>query len=168
VAAAPDHEGGGAAALTQIAARDKLPRVPRSLRRLRPVGFAVALLLAGVLSSNLARGTPPPRAERGSPEPHGFVEPCTVGNVQEMHTQCELCTIEGASQTCQERFGARGYEKKCATRGGHAAPAEVWCLDQRAKKSAARNPGVLLALGISIALGVFVILKRARAKRPLK
>ena len=68
----------------------------------------------------------------------------------------------------QERFGARGYEKKCATRGGHAAPAEVWCLDQRAKKSAARNPGVLLALGISIALGVFVILKRARAKRPLK
>jgi hypothetical protein len=122
-------------------------------------------LVAVVGALTMAGAAPPPRAERGPPEPHGFVEPCTVGNVQQMHTECEVCTIEGASQACHERFGERGYEKKCATRGGHSAPAEVWCRDQRAKKSPAQNPGVQLALGISIALGVVVVLKRVRASR---
>ena len=126
---------------------------------------ALATLVASVLSVNVAAAIPPPPAEQGSPEPHGFVEPCTVGNVQEMHTECERCAIEGESKTCHERFGERGYVKKCSTRGGHAAPAEVWCLDKRATKSPAKNPGLLLALGLSIALGVFVVLKRTREHR---
>lgn len=60
-------------------------------------------------------------AQAQADAPHGFVEPCTVGNAQEMDTDCELCSVTtGAPHVCRDRLGTKGYTKKCRTRGTQA------------------------------------------------
>jgi hypothetical protein len=75
-------------------------------------------------------------------EPHGFIEPCTVANHQQMDTQCELCAVSPAEpQPCLERLGSRGFEKKCRTRGDARGFAEVWCTAPRATESEGARAG---------------------------
>jgi hypothetical protein len=112
----------------------------------------------------------PRTAQAQTAEPHGFVEPCTVGNVQEMDTACELCSVSPSSaNACAERLGTKGYTKKCRTHGTAAGFAEVWC----AKRTLPITPAasgehnetatmVWLFLGAAAALGLVLFLRRNR------
>lgn len=125
---------------------------------------------AGVVSVALAlvvgAGMGDARAQPG--EPHGFVEPCTVGNVQEMDTDCELCAVSHAApNACQERLGTKGYQKKCRTHGTESGWGEVWCVKRNlpAKEPAARapqapSPLIWILLGASAALGLVLFFRR--------
>jgi len=99
-------------------------------------------------------------------EPHGFVEPCTIGNVQEMYTECELCEVrQGASQVCIDKFGKRGYEKKCQTHGDATAWGEVWCVDTRRSQEKPSPSKLPFIVGAPLLLAVLLVLKRALRKR---
>lgn len=93
-----------------------------------------------------------PAAAAAQPaEPHGFVDPCTVGNVQEMTTDCEACPVAPADpQACDRRLGRAGYQKKCRTRGDATAWEEVWCT---ARQPASAAPPTRWRLGIAALLG---------------
>ncbi|MGC4089935.1 MAG: hypothetical protein QM756_19020 [Polyangiaceae bacterium] len=73
-------------------------------------------------------------------EPHGFVEPCTIANQQEMHTECELCKVpHGSPDACKHSLGKRGYQYKCRTQPhGGGELAEVWCAEKH--EQAPRTP----------------------------
>lgn len=108
---------------------------------------------------------------------HGFVDPCTVENHQEMYTVCELCAVPASDPAaCTKRLGKLGYQKKCATVGHHDGFGEVWCVAQA--KAPAANPAPagdspspsqrskpLQLVGIPVLLGALVLLKRAWSRR---
>lgn len=132
--------------------------------------YARVLLVGFVLTAEVS-----PAAAQSPPdglEPHGFVEPCTVGNVQEMYTECELCEVrQGDTQVCTDKFGKRGYEKKCQTHGAHGTWGEVWCIDTRRspEKVAPATPAAPSKLpfivGAPVLLGVLLVLRRAWLRR---
>ena len=108
-----------------------------------------------------------------SAEAHGFIDPCTIGNHQEMHTECELCAIpEKDPEACTRRLGQLGYEKKCRTDPHSGAPAEVWCVAKGASvakpapvKGAESTSKLIIAIAVSVALvGLFFFGKRRRPK----
>jgi hypothetical protein len=71
-------------------------------------------------------------------ELHGYIEPCTIANYQEMYTECETCAVsKSAPKACEESVGRRGYQKRCRTRGDAKGWEEVWCI---AKGSASQAP----------------------------
>jgi hypothetical protein len=123
-------------------------------------GFTVAIVV-----SPAAAQSPPDALE-----PHGFVEPCTIGNVQEMYTECELCAVrQGASQVCIDRFAKRGYEKKCQTHGDATTWGEVWCIDKRLAQEKAppsKLPWVIGLASLVAALGLFKWVGSKRSSLP--
>jgi hypothetical protein len=125
-------------------------------------------MLASASSIVLASGT----AAAQSAEAHGFVEPCTIGNHQEMHTECELCALpEQDPDACGRRLGTLGYAKKCRTNVHSGPPAEVWCIATAAlaakpvkAKGTESTAKLIIAIAVSVALvGLFFFAKR-RAK----
>jgi len=100
-------------------------------------------------------------------ELHGYVEPCTVGNAQDMYTECELCASGGDPRRCEAQYGAQGYKKNCRTRGDGHVWDEVWChmrptLAGTATDSPSRLPWLVGGLA---ALGALAIVGRVVAKR---
>jgi hypothetical protein len=93
------------------------------------------------------------------PLEHGFVEPCTMSNVQERHLDCEVCASAFGSRACDEKLEPRGYAKRCRTRGDHAEWDEIWCAPHRApeKKKADGPWGLLLGVAVTIAAAVLVM-----------
>ena len=136
--------------------------------RSRPVKHIGALLVAASISLPAVAQVAPPIGDNAPI--HGYVEPCTVEIVEDGNVECEACTPSHAnSRLCQEKLGARGYERKCRT-GGHSAPGEVWCIEKRRKEQAARDARLLYvpvvaALSASALFGVFLFLKRRRASK---
>lgn len=125
-------------------------------------------------------------SEAAAQEPHGYVEPCTVGNVQEMYTECELCSASaGEPEACNTTLGRKGFEKKCRTRENTAGWGEVWCIaklpaepaasgnapsgpDAASGPAAAHDTNTLRLLMWAVVpalLGAFVVLRRVLAKR---
>jgi hypothetical protein len=101
-------------------------------------------------------------------EAHGYVEPCTVGNEQEMYTECELCSASARNpQACTNRLGKAGYQKKCQTRIASAAWDEVWCIAKRPPGEAAPSskPLVLALVVVAALLGTFLVVRRSRSNR---
>lgn len=104
-------------------------------------------------------------------EPHGFVEPCTVGNLQEMDTDCELCPVTPAQpNACQDRLGPKGYQKKCRTHGTASEWGEVWCvkrnLPAKPPPSSAPQPSsqlIWILLGAAGTFGVALFFWRRKA-----
>ena len=112
----------------------------------------------------------PSLASAQSDEPHGFVEPCTVGNEQEMDTDCELCAVpQGAPQTCAERLAPKSYKQACRTHGTPSGWSEVWCkkrsdaaVTDPKREQRAHSTMIWLVLGAAAALGAVLFLKRGR------
>jgi hypothetical protein len=103
---------------------------------------------------------------------HGFVEPCTLANVQEPELDCEVCASAAGSRRCEERLGPRGYAKKCRTHGSHAGWDEIWCA-RRAAVAPAGSPAspsglVGLVIGALATLGAMVLAIRVLSGKPLK
>lgn len=93
---------------------------------------------------------------------HGYVEPCTVANVQQANTECATCSADDfEAGNCAERLGALGYEFECRT-GAHSPPAEVWCRELDSGKPSIRVIGVVVLALVLILAGAFL---RARQKR---
>ncbi|MFZ5891052.1 MAG: hypothetical protein ACOY0T_08375 [Myxococcota bacterium] len=87
-------------------------------------------------------------------EDHGFIEPCSVANYQEMFTECELCPAsQAAPRACSDRLGRAGYQKKCQTRVGHAGWGEVWCISKNPNQ-----PQVVHSAPISFFVGIAGVL----------
>lgn len=139
------------------------------VRWLRCLQFVPMLAVGLALWEPTSQAAPaaPAAPAPGDMDLHGFVEPCTVGNQQEMYTECELCPATPADpQVCDKRLGRIGYEKKCRTRGEAAAWDEVWCIDKRlAEQTAHRSKTRMLVAGAALLLGVSLFLVRARARR---
>lgn len=105
----------------------------RRFRRLRLVVGCASVLAIALTSSARAH------AQADLAELHGFIEPCTIANYQEMFTECEACPVSHESpKACEQSLGQRGYTKKCRTRGDAHAWEEVWCV---AKGSPESEPG---------------------------
>ncbi len=127
----------------------------------------------------LAVSASAPRA-RAQELMHGFVDPCTVENHQEMYTVCELCGVpSGDPEACSKRLGKLGYQKKCATAGHHDGVSEVWCIAQAKAPGAKASPASdapapsqsskpLMFVGIPVLLGALALLQRAWSRRALK
>ena len=100
---------------------------------------------------------------------HGFVEPCTVANVQESELECERCAAAFGSRTCKERLEPRGFVRKCRTRGTHAGWDEIWCARRNdSAKERVREPAVGttgLLLGAAATLAAAVVVMRVLGKR---
>ena len=109
--------------------------VLRSLRRFRLVTSSASLLaLAGTVS---ALGL----AQADLTELHGYIEPCTIANYQEMFTECEACPVSPADpKSCTRSLGSRGYAKKCRTRGTGHDWEEVWCISKGSGEAEAKLP----------------------------
>lgn len=130
----------------------------------------VASAWAGMLAMSLGVCLQPLGVQAQTAEPHGFIEPCTVGNVQEMDTDCELCTLSPEEpEACHDRWATHGYVKKCRTRGTRSGWGEVWCKQrsQPAKPGATQGQdatliATLLLLGASTVVGLVLFLKRKR------
>ena len=135
----------------------------RRARGSRRTGVATLALAAG-LSAGAATVA---RAGPEMMELHGYVEPCTVGNAQDMYTDCELCASGADPKRCDAQYGAQGYKKNCRTRGDGHIWDEVWCHPRPALAAAAvetpsRWPWLVGGLA---ALGALAIVARALAKR---
>lgn len=138
-----------------------------SPRRILLIAVRLALSCVGLA---LLASSAPVFAQAG--EAHGFVEPCTIGNHQEMHTECELCAIpEKDEEACSRRLDTLGYAKKCRTNIHSGPPAEVWCADKAVlaakaapvKKSESTGK-LIIAIALSVALvGAFFFAKRRRS-----
>jgi hypothetical protein len=103
---------------------------------------------------------------------HGFVEPCTMSNVEERHLACEVCAAAFGSQDCDERLKPRGFAKKCRTRGSHAGWDEIWCA---ARPGIVREPASTfgsgatgLLLGAVATLGVMIAMMKVISRKPAK
>jgi hypothetical protein len=131
------------------------------------------MLVVSAMLSALSAGAAPSDMEL-----HGYVEPCTIGNQQEMFTECELCSAShDAAQACEDKFGRKGYQKKCRTRGDAAGWAEVWCISTQPAKAAPppeppspqpqpQRASKLLALLVAVViLGGGILAARAGTRR---
>jgi hypothetical protein len=129
--------------------------VQRKVRRFRLVASCASLLaLLFTVSSRTF-------AQADLTELHGYIEPCTIANYQEMFTECEACPASQADpQSCTRGLGGRGYTKKCRTRGSGHAWEEVWCVSKasveaEAKRSANPSPRPLNVPALLIAAALF-------------
>jgi len=99
---------------------------------------------------------------------HGFVEPCTLANVQEPELECEACASAFGSRACDERLSPRGFVKKCRTRGTHAGWDEIWCARRTdSAKGATRESSsgtTALVLGAVGTLAAAVVMMRVLGK----
>jgi len=112
-----------------------------------------------------------PRAAADALE-HGFVEPCTLANVQEPELDCEVCAASAGVAACEVRMKPRGFAKKCRTRGTHAGWDEIWCVRSggaNATASARPASGTTgLAIGLVVTLAAMVLMMRVISGRPAK
>jgi hypothetical protein len=102
---------------------------------------------------------------------HGFVEPCTMSNVQERHLDCEVCAATSGSRQCDERMKPRGFEKKCRTRGSHAGWDEIWCSARAVDASPASSFGsgvIGLLLGAAATLAAVIVMLKVLGGKPAK
>ena len=99
------------------------------------------------------------------PLEHGFVEPCTLGNVQERHLDCEVCASAYGARACKEKLEPRGYAKKCRTRGDHAGWDEIWCAPHEAPEKKADGVWALL-LGAAGTIAAAVVVMRVISGKP--
>ena len=96
-------------------------------------------------------------------ELHGYVEPCTVSNAQDMYMECEQCPVPGHDSKACDRLGQLGYKKNCRTRGDRAGWDEVWCIARGTQVAAPTGhtpTAALLAAGAAL---VVVVSLSARA-----
>lgn len=127
-----------------------------------PRQFALAMVTACVAVSALTL-----RARADSLD-HGFVEPCTLANVQEPELQCEACASAFGSRACDERLAPRGFVKKCRTRGTHAGWDEIWCARRTdaakgtTRESSSGTTG--LVVGAAATLAAAVVMMRVLGK----
>lgn len=103
-------------------------------------------------------------------EDHGFIEPCTIANYQEMFTECELCQPGVADpNSCNQRFGRHGYLKKCRTRDTGHGFGEVWCIEKaRTQPAAHASQPISLFVGMAVVLvllAMYLLSRRDPAKR---
>jgi len=122
------------------------------------VGFAIFFVILA----------PASRAAADPMEMHGYVEPCTVGNEQEMYTQCELCSVPSSSpQLCDDQLGRRGYQKMCRTRGEAAGWDEVWCISTRPAPETphTQTSKVLIAVAVLLLAGASLLAGRRWVRR---
>jgi hypothetical protein len=98
----------------------------------------------------------------GPDDPHGFIEPCTVGFVEDSTVRCESCIpTREAPERCAEEWGSRGYEKHCQT-NVHSAPGEVWCIEKERPLTTRHFVlGALAALAAALA-GTFLFVQWRR------
>ena len=96
---------------------------------------------------------------------HGFVEPCTVANVQDYETKCELCKpVAGDPKHCEKTLASQGYVFKCRGTPGHSEPGEVWCAPKDRESNTTKQ---WIAMAVATALlGVVFALTRRGGKRP--
>jgi hypothetical protein len=128
------------------------------------VGLAVFGAIFGAIF--LVILAPASRAAGDPMELHGYVEPCTVGNEQEMYTQCELCAVPGSSpQLCNDQLGRRGYQKMCRTRGEAAGWSEVWCISTRPVAETPHTPKALIAVAVALLAGASLVTARSWRRR---
>jgi len=129
----------------------------------RPAGVGALALVAALCAG---AGTVA-RAGTDMMELHGYVEPCTVGNAQDMYTDCELCASGGDPKRCDGQYGAQGNKKNCRTRGDGHVWDEVWCHPRPALAAAAAETRSRLPwlVGGLAALGALAIVARVLAKR---
>ena len=152
---------------TAFAGADKLlslvetPRLVTANQRAVRHGVRLTAAVLGVAAlAALAAAQEPPLI-------HGFVEPCTVGFVQDANSDCEACSsVDGSWPPCATRLGSRGYTLRCRT-SQHSAPAEVWCLPRPpAPSNAPPSPAVLTLAAIAVLGGFAGFLKwRARPRK---
>jgi hypothetical protein len=117
----------------------------------RIVRAYVATLAAGV-AVFFGILAPSSRAAADPMELHGYVEPCTVGNEQEMYTSCEICSVpSGSPQLCNDQLGRRGYQKMCRTRGEATGWSEVWCISTRPVAETPHTPKIPIAVAVLLA-----------------
>jgi hypothetical protein len=135
------------------------------------VGGALHAAGLAVAAAGIALAAAPAWAGPEMMELHGYVEPCTVGNAQDMYTDCELCPSGGDPKRCDGQYGAQGYKKNCRTRGEGHAWDEVWChprpaLAAQAAEPPSRLPVVVAGVAVLGALAVVggVLAKRRAAK----
>jgi hypothetical protein len=96
---------------------------------------------------------------------HGFVEPCTLGNVEERHLVCEVCPSAFGSRECSEKLEPRGYTKKCRTHGDHSGWQEIWCAPRPPQEK--KDETIELVIGVVAALaagGVLMWVLSGRGK----
>lgn len=102
-------------------------------------------------------------------EDHGFIEPCTIANYQEMFTECELCEVAGSdARACETRFGKRGYRKRCRTRATGHGFGEVWCVEKRPSNDtppSSQPISLYVGLAVDFALLALYLGSRRRPKR---
>ncbi len=97
---------------------------------------------------------------------HGFVEPCTMSNVEERHLMCELCPASRDKPgQCAERLTGRGYTKKCRTRGGHTGWEEIWCAP-RPPPEKPKDQAIWVALGALGALAAMALVVKVISGKP--
>jgi len=103
---------------------------------------------------------------------HGFVEPCTMSNVQERHLDCEVCASASGSRPCDERMKPRGFAKKCRTRGSHAGWEEIWCSPRAGvdtSPASSFGSGLTgLVLGAAATLAVMILMLKVLSGKPAK
>jgi hypothetical protein len=127
--------------LTRLGVAGTMRGVRRKVWRFRLiVGSGSLLAFAGAGSSRAL-------AQADLSELHGYVEPCTIANYQEMFTECEACPASQADpQSCMHSLGRRGYAKKCRTRGNGRAWEEVWCVSKGTTEAEAKRGDMASAL----------------------
>jgi hypothetical protein len=99
------------------------------------------------------------------PLEHGFVEPCTMSNVQERHLDCEVCASAFGSRACDEKLKPRGYAKKCRTRGDHAGWDEIWCAPHKAPEAKTDGAWGLLLGAAGTLLAAVLAVKMLSGKK---
>ncbi|HEX6273831.1 MAG TPA: hypothetical protein VFZ53_12370 [Polyangiaceae bacterium] len=103
---------------------------------------------------------------------HGFVEPCTLANVQESELECEVCASAVGSRECAERLAPRGFTKACRTHGTRAGWDEIWCARRRTPASPgpsqSHSDAALLVGGAVATLGAMVLVIRMLSGSPPK
>jgi hypothetical protein len=136
--------------------------------RFVPLRHALLLAFACLIwsPSSPAQDVSAPKAY----EDHGFIEPCTIANYQEMYTECELCELAGSgANECEARFGKRGYRKRCRTRPAGHGFAEVWCIEKQPVSGAAEfSQPISLYVGLAVdfaLLGMYLSSRRKPTRR---
>lgn len=140
------------------------------MRRHRTKVFELGVVALGTVLLAVFAVWPTAEAAAAEP-PHGYVEPCTVGFIEDGNAKCERCTASDAElERCTDRLANKGYERKCRA---HGTRDEVWCISVVKAKAAGkptRLPYGLLssaAFGI-VAAGVAFLFSKRRGKRRSK
>lgn len=95
---------------------------------------------------------------------HGFVDPCTVANVQDYQTKCELCKpVAGDPKHCEKQLASRGYVFRCRATPGHSEPGEVWCAPKDQETNAVKQ-WIVTGVATALLAVIFLLTRRGRKR----